>query len=86
MRRAVLKKGTIRLVEPLPRDWQEGTELVVEKAPEADDGSAGQATDQWMDEVEALAAKTTAADHDKLQAAINEVRKQAKQLARKGKR
>jgi hypothetical protein len=86
MLRAVLKKGVIHLVEPLPPEWREGTELRVEKYSAITNGSARQSTDQWMDEVEALAAKTPAGEDDKLVAAVRQVRHEAKELARKGKR
>jgi hypothetical protein len=76
----------IHLVEPLPPEWREGTALSVEKYSAIANGSAGQSTDQWMDEVEALAAKTPAGEDDKLVAAVRQVRQEAKKLARKGKR
>jgi hypothetical protein len=39
-----------------------------------------------MDEVEALAARIPAGEDDKLLAAVTQIREQAKDLARKGKR
>jgi hypothetical protein len=86
MPRAVLKKGAIHLVEPLPPEWRDGTELRVEKPSEDANGSTAQTADQWMDEVEALAAKTPRREDGKLVAAIGQLRQEAKELARKGKR
>jgi hypothetical protein len=77
MLRAVLKKGRIHLVEPLPPEWREGTEVRIEKSSTAINGNAGESTDQWMDEVEALAAKTPAGEDDKLVAAVRQVRQEA---------
>jgi len=86
MPRAVLKKSVIHLVEPLPPEWREGTELHVEKTSAGASGSAGQSTDEWMDDVEALAAKTPDGEDDKLQAAVTRLRQEAKERARKAMR
>jgi len=37
--KAILKNGQIQLLEPLPSDWEEGQELVVEPPPTAIDAS-----------------------------------------------
>jgi hypothetical protein len=86
MPRAVLRKGAICLVEPVPPDWRDGTELRVEKSSDNGNGATAPSTDQWMDEVEAQAARIPAGEDDKLADAIAEIRQQAKDLARKGKR
>ena len=86
MPRAVLKNGVIYPVEPLPPEWRDGTELQVERSSEGVNGTAGESTDRWMDEVEALAARIPAGEDDKLLAAITQIRQEAKDLARKGKR
>jgi hypothetical protein len=82
MPRAVLKNGVIYPIEPLPEDWQDGLELRVEKST----GEKGKSTNQWMNEVEASAAKIPRGEDDKLVAAIADLRRQAKALASKGKR
>jgi hypothetical protein len=86
MPRAVLRNGVICSVEPLPVDWQDGTELQVERSSAGAQSSTASSTDQWMDEVEALAAKIPAGQDDKLVSAIAQLRQQAKDLARQGKR
>jgi hypothetical protein len=86
MPRALLKNGVICPIEPLPADWHEGTELTIEKYQPATNGSAISTTDQWMDEVEALAAKGSLAEDKKLTEAVAPIRHEARELARKGKR
>jgi hypothetical protein len=84
MPRAILKKGLIYPIEPLPADWQDGTGLAVEKLDDAS-GDLDKAANRWMDEVEALAAKIPDGEDEKLTSAIVEIRRQSKELARKGK-
>jgi hypothetical protein len=78
MPRAVLKNGVVYPIEPLPPGWGDGTELQLEKSPPGANGSSGQSTDQWMDEVEALASKIPTGEDDKLAAAVRQLRRQAK--------
>jgi hypothetical protein len=82
MPRAVLKKGRIHPVEPLPPDWQDGVELRIEKSSAASERRAGRSTDEWMDGVERLAAKIPGKEDEELEAAIRKIRQQAKALAR----
>jgi hypothetical protein len=83
MIKAVVKNGVVVPRDPLPPDWQEGTEVEVEKT-----GSGGAVengihpTDAWMDEVERCAAQQDPADDLRLQQAIDEERRAAKELAR----
>jgi hypothetical protein len=83
MTKAIVRNGEIRLLEPLPPDWREGTELRVELLNPSVDASA---TDRWMDEVEALAAQQDPRDDAIIDEAIAAIRQEAKELARKGKR
>jgi hypothetical protein len=86
MPRAILKNGVILPLEPLPPDWEEGTELTVERQNVADtNGVSPHGTDRWMDEVEALAAQVSAESDEELDQAIAQIRRQAKDLARQGK-
>jgi hypothetical protein len=86
MPRAVLRKGLIQPLEPLPAEWEEGTELEVERASSNGTHAASESTDQWMDAVEALAARTDADSDAEFAEAIAAIRKEAKDLARQGKR
>src|SRR5260370_1051297 len=85
MVKAIVKNGVIVPREPLPADWQEGTEVEVEKAPTDTDRKNGKhPTDAWMDEVEAIAAQGDPADDLRLEAAIEQIHCREKNLARKG--
>lgn len=86
MPRAILRNGVILPLEPLPADWEEGTELTVERQGLAEaNGASPHATDRWMDEVEALAAQVSPDSDKELDQAIAQIRQQAKDLARQGK-
>ena len=53
--RAVVERGQIRLLEPLPADWVEGREL---RVLEAESGTAqGDEGDTWSREMDALTAE-----------------------------
>jgi len=61
--------------EPLPEEWQEGTEVAVERFP--GDAAADKdvpSNDAWMDEVEAIALQGDQEDDRRLEAAIQERR------------
>jgi len=80
--KAVLKNGVVSLQEPVPKDWTDGTELRVEKAiPETTD--SGDELDRWMAAVQASADHTDADDEVILEKTIREVRRQARDQARK---
>jgi hypothetical protein len=78
MPKAVLKNGEIRLIEPLPPQWVEGQELWVEEAANghlSDDST-------WFQALEALCAAGDLEEDAKLETALNEAHKQAKELMR----
>jgi len=84
MIKAIVKNGVVVPRDPLPADWQEGTEVEVEKCQNGANSDHGiHPTDAWMDEVEAVAAQGNPADDLRLEAAIQEVRCREKELARK---
>jgi hypothetical protein len=78
--KAVLKNGAICPKEPIPREWVEGTELEVAIVPAGEDQDA---LDQWYAELEVGCSQMDAEDDRILNAAIQEVRQQEKELARK---
>jgi hypothetical protein len=84
MIKAIVKNGVMVPRDPLPADWQEGTEVDVEKSPNGDgEGENGiHPTDVWMDEVEAIARQGDPADDVRLESAIQDVRRREKDLAR----
>jgi hypothetical protein len=86
MVRAVVQNGVIVPHDPLPRDWQEGTEVEVEKSAKNLPASNGvHPADVWMDEVERCATQQNPDDDLRLQRAIDEERRLAKELARREK-
>jgi hypothetical protein len=84
MIKAVVTKGVIVPRDPLPEDWQEGTEVAVEKFPgDAAVNKDDHPTDVWMDEVEAIALQGDQEDDKLLDVAIEQVLRRQKELARK---
>jgi hypothetical protein len=84
MIKAIIKNGVIVPRDPLPTDWQEGTEVEVEKtASNCARENGVHPTDAWMDEVERSAALQDPADDLRLQAALQDLHRREKDLARK---
>ncbi len=82
---AVVQGGVVVPRDPLPADWQEGTEVEVEKkASPGVDATGIHPADAWMDEVERCAAQQDPGDDLRLQRAIDEERRLAKESARQG--
>jgi hypothetical protein len=84
MIKAVVTNGVIVPRVPMPDDWQEGTEVTVEKLTEGAlaDKDVSRA-DAWMNEVETTARQGNPADDRRLEAAVEEIRGREKELARK---
>ena len=80
MPRAVLKSGVIYPLEPLPADWEEGTELLVEK-PGRRRRKRFQAArlEEWERDLEALARLIPPEADAQLEAAIARIRSEVKQ-------
>jgi hypothetical protein len=84
MIRATVNHGVIVPRDPLPEDWQEGTEVAVEKSSQPGPVENGvHPTDAWMDEIEAIAAHGNPEDDLRLEAAVQTIREREKELARK---
>ena len=83
MVKAIVQNGVIVPRAPLPDDWTEGTEVEVEKTPSglASENSS-HPTDDWMDEVEAIAALGNPEDDKRLEAAIQDIHRREKGLGR----
>lgn len=81
MVRAIYKDGAIWPVEPLPEDWREGQELIVDaeenRVPADPDAIA-----QWNRDVDDAAAEIPTAEFERLFEAIEAHRREAKQLYR----
>jgi hypothetical protein len=80
MVKAVVSRGKIRLLEPLPADWREGQRLHVEKA---DDGepSVGE-VDRDFSVLANLCETREQADEEQLERAVQEARRRAKEQVR----
>lgn len=80
MVKAVLEKGSIRLLSPVPRDWPEGQELVITEIP-----FAGESLDleRWSQEIDDLAAKLPPEEFDRVDAALAEADREAKDVVRR---
>ena len=74
MIRAVLENGVIRPVEPLPPEWRDGQELVVDAdvVPDPTD------VDRWAKEFEAACRAIPDEDHERLMRALEEVERLSK--------
>jgi hypothetical protein len=78
MLRAVLKKGAIVPLDPLPSEWEEGTALEIERAE-----NSQLDIDAWAKSMDALCADSTPEDEETMGAAIDEHRRQAKAQVRR---
>ena len=79
MVRAILHEGIIRLLSSLPEEWREGQELLIQEAvtTSPDDWDA------WEQEVASLAAEIPLEDHLRVEAALAEADREAKDFARR---
>jgi hypothetical protein len=67
--KAVLRDGIIQPIDPLPSDWTDGQELVVEE-PQSN-GAANVA--QWAQEMDAATAQIPAKEHERFLNALDEI-------------
>ncbi len=83
MIKAIVTKGVLLPRDPLPEDWEEGTEVAVEKlAANTAFAKDIHPADAWMNEVEAIARQGNQEDDARLDAAIQQIRRREKELAR----
>ncbi|HYU33627.1 MAG TPA: hypothetical protein VEW48_15860 [Thermoanaerobaculia bacterium] len=79
MVKAVLHDGVIQPLSPLPDTWSEGQELLVQEA-----GPVGlEDWDAWEQEIENLAANISPEDHLRVEAALAEADREAKEFVRR---
>jgi hypothetical protein len=78
MLRAILQKGMIVPLEPLPPEWEDGAALEIAKAdaPQVD-------IDQWAKSMNELCADSSAEDEEAMRRAIEEHRQEAKAQMRR---
>ena len=81
MLKAVVSRGEIRPLEPLPVDWQEGQPLRIEKADEEETPIEG--IDRDFAVLAHLCEASEPADEEQLERALQEARRQAKEQVRR---
>ena len=76
--KAVLRKGAVVPLEPVPPDWEEGTPLEIAKAavPSLD-------VDAWAETMKQLCADSIAEDEERMRITLEEHRLQAKEQMRR---
>jgi hypothetical protein len=78
--KAVIRGGRIEPMEPLPLEWREGQELLVEQP----DGSAGNVkVDQWVQDLDEATALVPAGEHQRFQQAMEEIERESKNRVRR---
>jgi hypothetical protein len=78
--KAILRDGRIQPLEPLPPDWTEGQELVIE---EPDWGETAAEIEQWAKELEASTARIPVEEHELLESALEEIERESKDAVRR---
>ena len=78
MLKAILQKGVIVPLEPLPPEWEEGVTLEIAKSDAVDLD-----IDAWGKAMNQLCADSTAEDEEVMRRAVEEHRQQAKAQTRR---
>jgi hypothetical protein len=78
MLKAVLRKGVIVPLDPVPPDWEEGASLEVART-----GAAPLDIDAWAKTMNQLCADSPADDEETMRRAVEEHRQQAKEQTRR---
>jgi len=81
MVKAVVSRGEIRPLEPLPADWREGQPLQVEKA--GDSEMPVEEIDRDIAVLANLCADSEPANEDQLDQALHDARREAKEQVRR---
>ena len=83
MPRAILKNGVIVPVEPLPAEWGEGTELVVQEPGPEEKPDDDQSLQEWYQELNAMCSQNDPEEMASLRADLDEHRREAKEWMRR---
>jgi len=81
MIRATIRNGKIEPLGPLPSDWAEGRELEIQDAEESRESP--EEIKKWWNDFNALCAKSDPEDDSRFETAIGEIRRIAKEQARR---
>jgi hypothetical protein len=83
MVRALVKNGIIQPLEPLPSDWEDGREVVVDDLVEQTSNGAAE-MDAWAKDMNALTAELNdPQEWQEIEAALAEADRQNKALVRR---
>jgi hypothetical protein len=78
--RPVLSNGQIQPLEPIPPEWPEGQELVVEQ-PEISDSQSQ--IPQWSKELDSATAEIPSDEHGRFRHALDEIEREGKEMIRR---
>ena len=81
MVKAVVSRGEIRPLEPLPADWREGQPLRIEKADDSE--TPVEEIHRDFADLANLCAESELANEDQLDRALHEARREAKEQVRR---
>jgi hypothetical protein len=81
MVKAVVSRGEVRTLEPLPADWRDGQPLRIEKVDDAE--MPVEEIDRDFAILADLCSEGEPADEDQLQRALDDARSQAKEQVRR---
>lgn len=83
MIRAIVRNGAIHPLDPLPPEWCDGREVVVQEV-EAATAAPPEETDNWYQEMETLTAGLNdPQEWEQIEATLTEADRQAKALVRR---
>ena len=82
MIRAIVKNGAIQPLEPIPAEWSDGKELVVQEA-DGNSRESPEELDKWCRELDALCAEGDPEDDERLRTALAEAHERAKAVVRR---
>ncbi len=78
---AVIRNGSVELLEAVPPDWADGLRVVIDRSIDADNNvETTQNIDQWYEEWCRSAEKLDSAEHQKFLQVIEEHRQEQKAL------
>ena len=78
--KAILRDGRIQPLEPLPPDWADGQELLIE--PPELDGREAQVR-AWAQDLETASAQVPADEHDRFLKALEDIERESKEAVRR---
>jgi hypothetical protein len=82
MIKAIVRNGSIEPLEPIPTEWFDGQEVVVQEA-DGNSHETPEELDRWYRELDALCVASDPADDERLRTALVEAHEQAKAAVRR---